>query len=109
MATPLGLVVIGAFFHFEGFMETLKLTAIATSIKLVVIPFMIAAAAYAIGIDTKSIILVTVALGGPAAVSSFAMCNEMGGDSRVAGNIIILTSALCVFSFIAMITILLSL
>jgi hypothetical protein len=108
LATPLGLVAIGAFFRFDGFREMIKPTIVATGVKLILMPLIISVLAYLIGMEPMNIILVSVLLGGPAAISSFAMCNEMGGDTLLAGNIIILSSASCVVSYIAMITILLS-
>lgn len=104
LATPLGLIAIGAFFHFDGFKETIKTTSIAAGVKLMLLPVLMSGLAFLVGLEPMNIILITVLVGGPTAVSSFAMSNELGGDSMLAGNIIIVSSALCVVSLMALIT-----
>ncbi len=104
MATPLALVSIGAFFHFDHFMSTLKTTALATVIKLILLPIVFSFLAYLLGFSGMAIIVITVLFGGPTAISSFAMSNEMGGDTDLAGNIIIMTSGLCLFSYMIIIS-----
>lgn len=104
MATPLALVSIGAFFHFDHFMSALKTTALATLLKLVVLPVVFSFLAYLLGFSGMAIIVVTVLFGGPTAISSFAMSNEMGGDTDLAGNIIIMTSGLCLFTYMIIIS-----
>ncbi len=108
LATPLELVAIGAFFRFDGFRKMLKPIIAVTVVKLILKPLIITIFAYLIGMEPINTILISVLLGGPATVSSFAMCNEMGGDTLLAGKIVILSSAFCVVTYIAMITILLS-
>ncbi len=108
MATPLALVAIGAFFHFDGIKETLSNTLVAISIKLLILPLIMTTAAYLVGLEPMNIILVGVLFGGPTAVSSFAMSSELGGDPVLAGNIIIISSALCVITYMTIITIWLS-
>ena len=104
LATPLALVAIGAFFRFDGLRETLNLTVTAAFIKLFALPVIMTALAFLSGFEPMNIILISVLFGGPAAVSSFTLSNELGGDPVLAGNIIILSSALSVISLIAMIT-----
>ena len=108
LATPLALVAIGAFFHFDGFRETISLAGAVTFIKLLLLPAIMTTAAYLIGLEPMNIILVGVLFGGPTSVSSFAMSSELGGDPVLAGNIIILTSGLCAFSYMLVITVWLS-
>ncbi len=104
LATPLALVAIGAFFHFDHFKDTLKEVVGAVSLKLIVFPILMSAIAYFIGFSPMNIILIGVLFGGPTAVSSFAMSSEMGGDSVLSGNIVILSSGLCVISYMIIIT-----
>ncbi|WP_461205696.1 AEC family transporter [Clostridium sp. DL1XJH146] len=104
LATPLGLIAIGAFFHFEGFKKSLTLTMVVVSIKLIIIPMIASFAAYLLGFDIMNIVLIIVLLGGPTAVSSFAMGNELGGDPVLAGNIVIMSSGLCVITLLPIIT-----
>ena len=103
MATPLALVAIGAFFHFDGLRVTLKPTLMAALIKLLVLPMVVTVPAYLLGFGELDVVLICVLLGGPTAVSSFAMSKEMGGDAVLSGNIVILTSALCMLTYVTMI------
>ena len=104
LATPLALVAIGAFFHFDDFKDTLSNVIGAVVLKLLVIPVIITVAAYLLGFSPMNIILISVLFGGPAAVSSFAMSSEMGGDPVLSGNIVILSSGLCVVTLVVIIT-----
>lgn len=104
LATPLALVAIGAFFHFDDFKDTLKNVIGAVSLKLIVVPLIMSVAAYLLGFSAMNIILISVLFGGPTAVSSFAMSSEMGGDAVLSGNIVILSSGLCVVSYMIIIT-----
>jgi hypothetical protein len=104
LATPLALVAIGAFFHFDDFKDSLSKAVIAVSLKLFVLPIIMTSAAYILGFSPMNIILIGVLFGGPTAVSSFAMSSEMEGDSVLSGNIVILSSGLCVISYLIIIT-----
>jgi predicted permease len=104
LATPLGLLAIGAFFHFDGFKETLHYTLVASGVKLIILPIMMTVLAYVVGLEPMNVVLVGILFGGPTAVSSFSMSSEMEGDATLAGNIIIVSSALCVVSYMVIIT-----
>lgn len=103
LATPLGLIAIGAFFHFDDFKDTLRKTLGTASLKLIIYPVVVSIVAYFIGFSQMDIIIVCVLFGGPTAVSSFAMSKELGGDPVLSGNIVIVTSALCMFSLMLII------
>ena len=104
LATPLALVSLGIFFRFDDFRETLKLTLVATGIKNLVLPLIFSALAYWIGLSPMNIIIITILVGGPTAVSSFAMSKEMGGDAVLSGNIIIMTTLVCSFTLMLFLT-----
>lgn len=103
-ATPMGLLSIGAFFHFDQFKETFKIVIVSTILKLMILPIIFSLIAMLIGFSPMDVVFIAVLFGGPTAVSSFAMSNEMGGDSVLSGNIIILTSSLCVLSYVVILT-----
>jgi predicted permease len=104
LATPLALVSLGIFFRFDHFRETLKLTLIATGIKNLLLPFVFSAIAYWIGLSPMNIVIITILVGGPTAVSSFAMSKEMDGDAVLSGNIIIMTTLICSFTLMLFLT-----
>ncbi len=51
-----------------------------------------------------NIVIITILVGGPTAVSSFAMSKEMGADAVLAGNIIIMTTLVCSFTLMLFLT-----
>lgn len=104
LSTPLALLAIGGFFHFDGLKSTFKLAMFATVYKLIVLPMVFTSIAYVLGFREADLMIILVLFGGPTAVSSFAMSTEMGGDSVLAGNIVIMTSGLCVLSFLVTMT-----
>ncbi len=104
IATPLALVSLGIFFRFDHFRETLKLTLVATGIKNVLLPLIFSPIAYWLGLSPMNIVIITILVGGPTAVSSFAMSKEMGADAVLAGNIIIMTTLVCSFTLMLFLT-----
>jgi len=104
LSTPLALLAIGGFFHFDGLRQTFKHSLVATFFKLIILPMIFTTLAYYMGFRGSDLLIILVLFGGPTAVSSFAMSTEMGGDTVLAGNIVIMTSGLCVLSFLAMMT-----
>jgi predicted permease len=108
LATPLGLIAIGAFFHFDELKKSLSKSVIVTSLKLLVYPLIATTVAYFLGFSQMDIVMIAVLFGGPTSVSSFAMAKEMKSDPVLAGNIVILTSALCAFTYMIVISMWLS-
>lgn len=103
LATPLGLIAIGAFFHFDGFKDTIGTTLKCAGLKLILFPICASVVAYILGFQQMDIIVICVLFGGPTAVSSFAMSKELGGDPVLSGNIVIVTSALCMMTLMLII------
>lgn len=109
LSTPLALLAIGGFFHFDGLKSTFKHASIATFFKLILLPMFFTTIAYFLGFRGSDLMIILVLFGGPTAVSSFAMSTEMGGDNVLSGNIVIMTSGLCVLSYVLTMTFWLSL
>ena len=96
--SPLLLFLLGAYFSFDGLNKCLK-TAVLVSIgRLIIVPGIVLAAAIACGFRGAAIAGLLGAFGSANAISSFAMTQQLGGDAELAGNIIILTSAGCIFT-----------
>lgn len=105
LATPLGLVAIGGFFRFDAIKNQISRLTLVTILKLLIYPVIASVVAYIIGLSIEDIVLIIILFGGPTAVGSFAMTYEMKGDVELAGGIIIITSILCSFTYIALLTI----
>lgn len=98
VATPLAIITLGASFSFNHTRDCAKELIIATIARLIIIPFIVICTAVALGFRGESLACVLIASGAPVAVSSFAMSQQMGGDENLAAQVIVVTSALCLFS-----------
>ena len=98
VATPLAIIALGASFSFTHTKDCAKELIIATVARLIVIPLLVICSAVALGFRGEALASVLIASGAPVAVSSFAMSQQMGGDENLAAQVIVVTSALCLFS-----------
>ena len=100
IASPLQLYLLGAFFQFNSLEECLKPLAAVTAIKLFVTPAVLLGAAALLGIRGGDFVGLIGIFASPTAVNSFTMVQQMKcGDTELAGDIVVLTSAVSIFSF----------
>ena len=99
IATPLQLFLLGAFFRFDGMRERLLPTMVVTGVKLFVTPGLLLSAAALLGFRGVEFIALIGVFATPTAVNSFTMVQQMHcGDEELAGNIVVATSAVSMFS-----------
>lgn len=94
-ATPLQLLLLGAFFHFSGMGKYRRSLAAAVLGRLVVIPGIILFIAIKMGFRGAEFVSLLGCFSSSTAIASFTMTQQMGGDAELAGDIVVLTSALC--------------
>ena len=100
VATPLQLFLLGAFFRFEGLGRYKKPLAAVTGVKLFVTPAVMLSLAAALGFRGVEFVALIGIFASPTAVNSFTMVQQMhAGDEELAGDIVIATSAVSIFSF----------
>lgn len=95
VASPAMLFLLGAFFRFDIDKSRRRELITACAGRLLVVPaaaLPIAAAAGFRGVEFVTLIAV---FGSSTAVASFTMAEQMGGDAVLAGDIVVVTSALC--------------
>lgn len=98
---PLMLFLLGAFFRFEGVRSYAKdLIQVAVG-RLVIIPGIFLTAAMLFGINGVEFAGMIAIFGSATAIASFTMAQQMGGDAELAGDIVVVTSALCPFTLFA--------
>jgi len=95
VATPLSIVILGSIFEFSGCKACVKETVITILTKLVIVPLIIIPIAVLMGFTGEALACLLVVFGGPVAVSSFPMAQQMGGDETLAVQVVVLSSALC--------------
>lgn len=98
VATPLALLVLGGEFHFSRVKETMKQLMITVIGKLVVFPFLVLVAAIAMGFRNETLVPIFLMTGAPVAVSSYTMAEQMDGDGELAGEIVVVSTALSILT-----------
>lgn len=98
-ATPIALLVLGAQFEFSAIPALKHQIIWGTAIRTFIVPAVALVIAYFIGKFNGAHFAAFVALfGTPVAVSSVPMSQEMGGDSSLAGQMVVWTTIFSAFS-----------
>lgn len=98
IATPLALILLGGEFELKNCGKNLKrLTAVAV-FKLVIIPCIVLGAAITMGFRGVELGTILAMTASPVAVSSFVMAQEAGANDELAGEIVVVTTAICSFT-----------
>lgn len=97
-AGPIALFLLGAFFRFETMGKYKKEIAIVSFGRLIVIPGIFLTLGYVMGFRGAEFAGLIALFASCTAVASFTMAEQMGGDSELAGDIVVTTSVLCSFS-----------
>ncbi|NMA22724.1 MAG: AEC family transporter [Spirochaetales bacterium] len=109
IATPLALILLGCSVTFSSMKENRKALAIAVSGRLIIIPAIGVGLALLFGFRDLELILLMALFASPTAVSSFTMAQQMGGDSELAAQIVVLTTTLSLFTLFGWISALMGL
>ncbi len=95
IATPLSLILLGGSFAFTDVKTHLRQTVIAVVGRLVIIPGILMPISIWIGFRDIELLALMLIFASPTAISSFTMAQKMDGDSDLAAQIVVFTSALC--------------
>lgn len=98
IASPLALIVLGASFSFSSLKGYLKENIITVSTRLIIVPLIMLPIAALVGFRGEAFVCLMLAFGSPVAVSSFTMAQQMGGDEKLAGQLVVLSSAFCILT-----------
>ena len=98
MATPLGLILLGASFAFSDVKKYLHETIFIVITKLIVVPLIMIPLSVFLGIRGIALLTLTIIYGAPTGVSTFQMAKQMDGDSDLAAQIIVFTSFFCIIT-----------
>lgn len=92
LAIPLALLGIGGFLSFRDIAKNPSLTIISAILKLIIFPLLTTIAAYFVGFSGMDLGIIFILFACPTAIASFVMAEAMGANSRLAGNILLLTT-----------------
>ena len=101
VASPLAIVVLGASFNFSELGGYVKENIIVVSTRLIIVPAVMLTLGALLGFTGEAFCCLIVIFGAPVAVSSYAMAQQMGGDEKLAAQVVVLTSAICVVTLFA--------
>lgn len=91
-------------------LRTNKYTLMAVSfIRLIIVPVIVLFIAYHLGFDEQTMMIVMLLFGSPVAVVSFFMVEQLGGDEVLAGQLILFTTIMSLFSYTVWIAVIRSL
>lgn len=98
VAGPLALFTLGAFFRVGSFGKYKKELIVVCTGRLLVIPGIFLTLGYLLGFRGADFAGIMGLFASCSAIASYIMAEQMGGDSELAGNIVIVTSFLCSFT-----------
>lgn len=101
LTIPLALMSIGATFEVSQLRGRLGLAALTTLLRCVIIPTAAIIAAIAFGFRGPDLCVVMLIFGASSAVASYIMAQNMGADSLLAGQIVMLTTLTSAFTLFA--------
>lgn len=96
--SPIAMILLGAALNLKGFSSDRKRILICTLGKLVVFPAVGIAGAVMIGIRDVQLIAVTLMVAAPVALASYAMASSMGGNGKLAGELVVITTITSCFT-----------
>ena len=106
VALPLALIGIGGSLNLENIKRASRLAFSSSVIKLIAIPVILTFGAYHLGYVQLDLGIMFVLFASPTAIVSFIMAEAMGANSKLAGNIVLISTVASVFTIAAGIVIL---
>ena len=98
VALPLALIGIGSTLSPANIFTATGKAHLASLLKIVLFPLLITTAAILIGYRGETLAILFILFGTPTAIVSFIMANAMGGNTKLAGNIVAITTLGSVFT-----------
>lgn len=98
VATPLGLMAMGASFDFKKAFGKLKPSLVATALKLLGFAAIFLPLAVWMGFRQEELVAILVMLGSATTVSSFVMAKSMGHEGTLTSSVVMLTTLFSAFT-----------
>ena len=95
---PLALFGIGCSFSTTYIKDNLRLSSLATFIKLIIIPVLVSITAYKLGFNGEDLVILFLVFASPTAINSFIMARAMNNNSNLAANIVFLSTFFSIFT-----------
>lgn len=98
VATPLALMALGGEFRFSKVKGDIKQLMVSIAGKLIISPLFMVTAGILLGFRNEILVPILLMSGAPTAVSSYTMAQQMGGDGELAGEIVVFTTGVSIFT-----------
>lgn len=106
VALPLALIGIGGSLNFKNIRKASTLAFTSSAIKLIAVPAVLTFGAYQLGYTGLELGIMFILFACPTAIVSFIMAEAMGANSKLAANIVLVSTVASVFTIAAGIVIL---
>jgi malonate transporter and related proteins len=93
---PIGLLAVGAGLHFQDLRATGAAVAVASTLKLAVLPILTLVVGSSLGAEAPARDVAVLVTSVPVSASAYVMAREMGGDSAVMASAITATTVVAV-------------
>jgi predicted permease len=100
VSTPLALFVLGGLLDMKGVGANWRDLNIVMVARLIIVPLVFLHLAHLLGFHEQQLMTLMVFSAAPTAVVSYSMTLYLGGDDRLAQQIILYTTALSVFTYV---------
>lgn len=98
LTTPLALLAIGAGFKGKDAISEIKLTSIATAIKLMILPAVFLPLAIHFGFTGDKLVAILIMLGSITTPASYVMARQMGHKGSLTASVCVCTTVLSSFT-----------
>ena len=98
MSLPLALMSLGANFTMDSFKSRFNLALISSALKTIVVPVITVVIAILLGFRNEQLGIIFILFGGPTAVSSYIMAKNMDSDYELAGQIMLISTLMCIIT-----------
>lgn len=98
MTAPLALFVLGGTLHFDAIRGNAKYLVSGLFLKLLVVPAVMVAIAYGLGMRNIELFILLAMYATPVATASYPMAQNMGGDGELAGQFVVISTVVSVFT-----------
>lgn len=98
VATPMGLMAMGATFDIKKAFAKVKPAAVATFMKLIGLASIFLPIAITLGFRREELVAILVMLGSATTVSSFVMAKNMGHEGVLSSSVVMLTTLFSAFT-----------
>lgn len=92
MTLPLALICIGGTISIAEFKNSSTASMVAVLIKLIITPVVLVFLAYLVGIEKLDLGVLFLMISAPSAAAGYVMVQGMGGNGRLAANIVVIST-----------------